>query len=596
MKKFLFPALLGLFITGACTKSTTTPQGKADREAFQEILADYHEERLRFYPMDATYAGDDRYNDTLVIDISGTYRDALAAFYTQYLDKLASIKRAALDENDQVSFDVLQWECDINLEGLQFPTHLMPIDQFWSLHLTIGQWASGVSAQPFKTTKDYDNWLDRLDDFMVWCDTAIVNMKRGMEPGYVLPKSLALKVISQFDALDHGPAEEHLYYGPIKVLPAEIPAADKLRLTSEYAMMIEDKIIPKFLALRNFFQHEYLPACRESAGIWDIPNGEEYYRYQVKRFTTTNMTPGEIFELGKSEVTRLLAEMEKVKLEVGFEGDIKSFFEHVRTSSSLMPYQDPSEVIDHFNEIHERLKPQLSQWFDLVPKTAFEVRRTEAFREASASAEYQPGSQDGSRAGIFYVPIPDVTSYNNYADESLFLHEAIPGHHYQISLQQENTNLPEFRRFLWYSAYGEGWALYSESLGKELGLYKDPYQYFGMLGAEMHRAIRLVVDAGIHAKKWTREEAIQYSMDNEAESEANVIAEIERYMAMPGQALSYKVGQLKIRQLRKKASEQLQDRFDVKAFHNNVLAPGCVPLKLLEDKIDAWIDEQRTGS
>ena len=308
------------------------------------------------------------------------------------------------------------------------------------------------------------------------------------------------------------------------------------------------------------------------------------------------MTPGEIFELGKSEVTRLLAEMEKVKLEVGFEGDIQSFFEHVRTSSSLMPYQDPSEVIDHFNEIHERMKPQLSQWFDLVPKTAFEVRRTEAFREASASAEYQPGSQDGSRAGIFYVPIPDVKSYNNYADESLFLHEAIPGHHYQISLQQENTNLPEFRRFLWYSAYGEGWALYSESLGKELGLYKDPYQYFGMLGAEMHRAIRLVVDAGIHAKKWTREEAIQYSLDNEAESEASVIAEIERYMAMPGQALSYKVGQLKIRQLRKKASEQLQDRFDVKAFHNNVLAPGCVPLKLLEDKIDAWIDEQRTGS
>ena len=593
MRKLLFPTLLGLFIINACTKSTTTPQGEADREAFREILADYYEERLRFYPMDATYAGDDRYNDTLTINISETYRNALAAFYNKYLDKLASIKRAALNENDQVSFDVLQWECNINLEELQFSTHLTPIDQFWSLHLTMGQWASGVSAQPFKTTKDYDNWLRRLDDFMAWCDTAIVNMKKGIELGYVLPKSLALKVIPQFEALSRGPVEDHLYYGPIKVIPKEIPGPDKVRLTSEYKTMIEDRVIPKFSVLRDFFQQEYLPSCRESAGAWDLPQGEEYYRYQVKRFTTTNMTPDEVFELGQHEVARIRAEMEAVKQEVGFEGDLKSFFDHVRANSNLMPYKDPSEVIDHFNEIHARMKPQLSKLFDLVPKTAFEVRRTEAFREASASAEYQPGSKDGSRGGIFYVPIPDVENYNNYSDESLFLHEAIPGHHYQISLQQENENLPEFRKSLWYSAYGEGWALYTESLGKELGLYTDPYQYFGMLGAEMHRAIRLVVDVGIHARKWTREEATQYSLDNEAESEASVIAEIERYMAMPGQALSYKVGQLKIRQLREKASGQLQQRFDIKAFHNNVLAPGCVPLKLLEDKIDAWIDEQR---
>jgi uncharacterized protein (DUF885 family) len=283
--------------------------------------------------------------------------------------------------------------------------------------------------------------------------------------------------------------------------------------------------------------------------------------------------------------------MEKVKSQVGFEGDLKSFFDYVRNNKELMPFTDPQQVIDNFNAIHEKMKPQLSQLFDLTPKTAFVVKRTEEFREASASAEYSSGSLDGTRPGVFYVPIPDVSAYNTYSDEDLFLHEAIPGHHYQISLQQENTKLHSFRKTLWYSAYGEGWALYAESLGAELGLYDDPYQYFGMLGAEMHRAIRLVVDAGMHTKGWTREEAIQYSLENEAESEASIISEIERYMAGPGQALSYKIGQLKIRQLRAKAEKELGDKFDIKVFHNKVLESGCIPLKLLENKIDQWIAE-----
>ncbi|NNC70446.1 MAG: DUF885 domain-containing protein, partial [Flavobacteriaceae bacterium] len=262
----------------------------------------------------------------------------------------------------------------------------------------------------------------------------------------------------------------------------------------------------------------------------------------------------------------------------------------------LMPFTDPQQVIDNFNAIHERMKPQIEKLFDLKPKAAFEVRRTEAFREKSASAEYNPGSLDGTRPGIFYVPIPDVTKYNMYSDESLFLHEAIPGHHYQISLQQENTDLPSFRKTLWYSAYGEGWALYSESLGNELGLYTDPYQYFGMLSAEMHRAIRLVVDTGLHAKGWLREQAIQYSLDNEAESEASITSEIERYMANPGQALSYKIGQLKIKELRTLAEQELGETFDIRAFHNIVLETGCVPLQLLENKIKKWIADQKASS
>jgi uncharacterized protein (DUF885 family) len=281
-----------------------------------------------------------------------------------------------------------------------------------------------------------------------------------------------------------------------------------------------------------------LPAGRASSGISAIPNGREYYEFQIQAFTTTGLSADEVFQLGQREVERILAEMEKVKKTVGFQGDLKSFFDHVRSKKELMPFKEPQQVIDNFNAIHRKMQPALKRLFNLVPKPAFEVRRTEAFREKSASAEYNQGSLDGSRPGIFYVPIPDIAEYNLYSDEDLFLHEAIPGHHYQISLQQENSKLPEFRRTLWYSAYGEGWALYCESLGKELGLYDDPYQYFGMLSAEMHRAIRLVVDVGLHAKGWTREQAIKYSLEHEAESESSIVAEIERYMAWPGQALS----------------------------------------------------------
>jgi uncharacterized protein (DUF885 family) len=288
------------------------------------------------------------------------------------------------------------------------------------------------------------------------------------------------------------------------------------------------------------------------------------------------------------EVARISSEMEKVKEQIGFKGDLKSFFNYVRENKELMPYKTPEEIIANFNAIHEKMKPQLEKLFDMTPKTQFEVRRTEAFRENSASAEYNQGSLDGTRPGIFYVPIPDAPTYNIYSDESLFLHEAIPGHHYQISLTQESTVLPDFRKTLWYSGYGEGWALYSESLGKELGLYTDPYQYFGMLGAEMHRAVRLVVDTGLHSKGWTREQAIQYSMENEAESEAGITSEIERYMANPGQALSYKIGQLKIIELRERAKKELGDEFDIRQYHNQVQETGCVPLELLENKIDSW--------
>ncbi len=571
------------------------PQDKSEElKPIADVFENYYQDRLKLFPMEATYAGDERYNDILPNNLTADFENQVRDMFTSYKEELTKYDKSSLTEEEQMSYDVLMWECNMGLSELAFDTELLPVDQFWSLHLSIGQFASGSSVQPFKTAEDYDAWLNRVNSFMAWCDTAMVNMKKGMEQGIVLPKSLSEKVIPQFADFAKEPVEENLFYTPVKNFPEDMNPDSQSRLEKSYRRMVEEQVIPKFTEFTNFMKEEYLPAGRETSGIAGIPNGEEYYNNRIKYYTTTAMSADEIFELGKSEVARLSSEMEKVKAQVGYKGDLKSFFNYVRNKKELMPFDDPQQVIDNFNAIHEKMKPQLSLLFDLTPKTPFVVKRTEAFREKSASAEYNPGSLDGTRPGVFYVPIPDVDSYNFYSDEDLFLHEAIPGHHYQISLQQENTNLPSFRKALWYSAYGEGWALYAESLGSELGLYDDPYQYFGMLGAEMHRAIRLVVDAGMHSKGWTREEAIQYSLENEAESEASITSEIERYMAGPAQALSYKIGQLKIRQLRAKAEEALGVQFDIKVFHNKVLESGCIPLQLLEDKIDKWIEESQS--
>jgi uncharacterized protein (DUF885 family) len=568
------------------------PAADTSRQA-SELFSRYYEERLKLYPLEATLAGDHRYDDLLPNNLTESYRAAVAAFYRRHLIALNQLSRSQLSPEELLSQEVLQWECEINLKQLRFPTHLLPLNQFESLHLQIGQWAGGTAAQPFKTVRDYDNWLKRLDGFVQWCATAVTNLEEGAKRGVVLPKALIRKVIPQMADLAKGSVEEHLFSAPVRLMPAAFSPADKTRLTQAYATMVRDRITPAFQRLHHYLTNDYLAAGRESSGIYAIPQGREFYQLQIRAQTTTDLTANEIFELGQREVQRLLREMEQVKQRVGFTGDLRAFFDHVRSKPELMPFREPRQVLENFQAIHRKMQPALERLFRSAPKTGFEIRRTEAFREATASAEYIQGSLDGTRPGIFYVPIPNVTEYNLYADEDLFLHEAIPGHHYQISLQQENEKLPQFRRTLWYGAYGEGWALYCESLGSELGLYTDPYQYFGMLSAEMHRAIRLVVDTGLHAKGWSREQAIQFSLEHEAEPESSIIAEVERYMAWPGQALSYKIGQLKIRELRAKAERALGSRFDLREFHDRILESGCVPLRLLEQKIERWIRQQR---
>ncbi|MDC0872098.1 DUF885 domain-containing protein [Flavobacteriaceae bacterium] len=597
------PALLLLILVFASCIQEDSKTSAA--HSIATIFEEYYQFKDRINPIEATKGGNFQYNDYIANYISDTYQRDLISEYTTFLERLAQIDSTQLSEADLLSMKVMQWDCEVKLEGLQNPLvittspiynlpsfELTPLIQVQSLHLYVAQLGAGGSVHPFKTIKDYEDWLKRLDDYIAFLDTSIANMKEGMSKNIVLPKVLTEKTIVQLEEFITRPVDSHLFYRPIQQMPEAIAQSDRDRLSELYKNLIESRLRPKYIELKQFLVEEYLPVCRTTSGIVALPNGEETYNYLIKLHTTTNLTADEIHTLGKREVARILEEMEEAKNQIGFKGDIKAFFEFIRNSPEQMPFLEPQGVIDNFNQIKERINDKLDKVFELKPKADFVVRRTEAFREASASAEYVPGTKDASRPGIFYVPIPNVSKYNKFADEALFLHEAIPGHHYQLSLQQENNTLPEFLHPESLGVFVEGWALYAESLGKELGLYDDPIQYFGMLSMEMHRAIRLVVDTGMHSKGWTREQAIQYSLDHEAESEASIISEIERYMATPGQALSYKMGQITIRALRTQAEDRLGAQFDVRAFHSQVLNSGSLPLVLLERKIENWITSQ----
>lgn len=599
MKSLLILFIASLFFISCNNKSTTQ---QATVKPIDSLFREYTVFKKRINPLEATKAGFNQYNHQVANYVSAPYINDLKDSYTQYLKEIDLYDSAQLTPSQWMSLRVMKWDCNIKLEGLNndiatiaspmydMPTfELFPLLQIQSLHLYFATLASGTGLQPFKTVQDYDTWLRRVDAYLPFLDTCIVKMNQGIAKKIVMPTVLIKKMIPQLDAFVNTPLQQHLFFAPIAIMPADFPPAEKERLTKAYTGMVNDKIIPKYKMLQDYLINTYLLAGRETAGISALPNGRKTFDYLIRYHTTTNLTAEEIHELGKKEVARIRGEMEKVKAELNFKGDLNAFFQHVRTNKQLMPFTKPEEVIARFNTIREKVEKNVTNIFEIKPKGGFVVQRTEAFREASASAEFLPGSIDGSRPGVFYVPIPNAKTYNQYADEALFLHEAIPGHYYQLSLQQENNELPEFLHPESMSVFVEGWALYAESLGKELGLFEDPYQYFGMLSMEMHRALRLVLETGIHTMGWTREQAIEYSLANEAESENEIIVEVERYMATPGAALCYKIGQIKIRELRSRAEAALGDKFNVKEFHTQVLNSGSLPLVLLEEKIDRWI-------
>jgi uncharacterized protein (DUF885 family) len=579
----------------ACNQpKTNNSSAKTDNKELAKVLDDYFEESLKLFPINATYIGDNRYNDQLPNDGSEEFLAKSKAFYEKYLAQVKHFNREDLSEADQLSYDIFTYETQLTLDGFKQHFEYIPFNQFYALPLTIGQFGSGSSAQPFKTVKDYNDWLKRVSAFAIWADTAISNFNKGIKAGVVLPKALVIKAIPQFDDLVVTDPTKSLFYGPITNLPRDFSDADKKQLTEAYKQAINNTISPTYKKLADYLKTQYLQHARTTSGFSALPDGAAKYAYLVKQQTTTDKTPEEIYQTGLKEVSRIRGIMDSIKTSVGFKGNLQAFFEYMRSNSRFTPYKTPQEVLAAFESIHKRMEPNLKKMFNHVPKTPFEIKQTEAFRAASASAEYNQGSADGTRPGIFYIPILDATKFNTTSGmESLFLHEAIPGHHYQISLTQENTSLPKFRRFNGGdNAYVEGWALYCESLGKELGLYTDPYQYMGALGDEMHRAIRLVVDVAIHTKGMTREQAIKYMMDNEAMNTQGATAEIERYMAIPGQALSYKIGALKIRELRNKYEKQLGAKFNLAEFHNQVLKDGAMPLAVFETKMDTWAAKQ----
>lgn len=567
----------------------------AKAQRLEALYDEYWEETLRLNPIQATFQGDPRYNDQLPNFLTEQSRRENREFVERWLKRVEGIGPDGLEGQARLSYDIFVKNAKDALEGERFPGHLMPINQFGNIAGFAAQLGSGSSAQPFKTVQDYENWRKRAAKLPEIFDQAIVNMREGMRTGVVQPKVLMQKVLPQFDALISDQADKTLFWGPIQNLPAEFSAEDKARFTAEYKTMIEKEIMPAYERLRDFIANEYLPACRDSAGMGGLPDGEAWYTYNAYTSTSVRLTPAQIHKIGTDEVARIHDEMRKVMQQVGFKGSLQDFFQYVNTDKKF-EFTSEDALLAHYRGIEKQLEPGLNRMFNLKPKAGFEIRPIEAFRAASsAGGEYRPPSEDGSRPGVFYVNTHDLPSRKTWDSEDLFLHEAKPGHHFQLALQQELKGLPKFRRFGGETAYIEGWGLYSETIGKELGVLNDPYMYFGMLQNELWRAIRLVVDTGFHSKGWTREQVIEYMKTNSAVSDTDAVAEAERYMAIPGQALAYKIGQLKITELRTRAEKALGPKFDVKGFHDEVLKDGSVPLDVLEMKIDRWIAARKKG-
>ncbi len=589
----LLAAILVLASCGDGQEQAMTDRGDDEASAALAALLDEHFERnLELNPLSATSIGDDRYNDRLAISIGTEHRWAVRELNQEILRRLAEIDRDHLSDQDQLSYDMFKLLREQSLERQQFPSHLQPFSQYYMYTSNFARLGNGSGLHPFKTVKDYDDFLSRVDDFVTYVDQAMENMKEGVVQGIVQPRVLMLKALPQLDSLITEDPGDSGFFTPIRNMPQGFSEEDRTRLTIAYKDAIANKIMPAFARLKNFIGDDYLGAARETFGLLDLPNGEAWYAFLVRVRTTTDLIPDEIHQIGLDEVARIHGEMRGVMEEVGFEGDLEEFFDFLNTDEQFF-FDEPEQLIQGYRDMSDRIAGLAPGLFDLFPKASFEVRRVEKFREqSSAGGSYQAGTPDGSRAGIFYANAYDIKARPKWAMESLFLHEAIPGHHFQISLQQENDALPQFRRFARFTAYNEGWGLYAESLGTELGVYTDPYQHFGGLNAELWRAIRLVVDTGIHAKGWSRQQVLDYMYANSAVAESRAVAETERFMARPGQALAYKIGQLKIREIRDHAEERLGERFDVRAFHTEVLKDGPMPLSMLEEKLDRWVRAQ----
>ncbi len=554
------------------------------------LFAEYFEKQLELNPLMASSIGDDRYNDRFEVSISPEWRQRSLAVTRDFLERARAIDASKLDGQELLSYQVFVYNLERHIGAAKYPAHLLPINQFYSTPDYFAQLGSGSSLHPFRTIKDYEDFLKRVDGFLAWVEQAIVNMNEGIEKNYRQPKILVERIVPQLEEHIVEHVTDSLFWKPIDQLPEDFDAADRERLQAEYRHTISERIVPAYAKLRDYMRDTYLPASRDTHGMWDLPDGDDWYAFRVDGTTTTELTPAQIHQVGLDEVKRIHEEMHSVMRDTGFEGTLDEFFEFMNTDPRFIA-ETQDELLQSYRDMKSRIEPHLSKLFDVRPSTGYEVRAVEPFRQKTASgASYIRGTPDGSRRGVFYVNAHNLAAHPKWKIESLSLHEAEPGHHFQIAIQQERDELPDFRRFGDYMAFMEGWALYAENLGEDLGVYTDPYQHFGKLNAELWRAIRLVVDTGLHYKRWSREDMLAYMHANSTVQEARAVAEAERYMAIPSQALAYTIGQLELMKLRGEAERRLGDKFDIREFHNQVLLNGALPLKLLESNIDRWIE------
>ncbi len=567
-------------------------------DQLRKVFADSDEASLKRNPVIAIFRGDLRYADRLGDFYSDASAKAEKMASQADLANLRRIKRASLNAVDQLAYDVFAYQTQLTLKSYApeiVPlTIVRPIDHFNGIHTFYPSFASGQGAAPFKSTLDYENNLKRHKNYAKMIDDAIVQFRKGLKTGVVQPRLTVEIMITQLDGIIAEGVEKSTFYGPISKFPESMSAGDKARFAAEYATVIRDVITPAHARLRDFLKNDYLPKSRAGVGLVHMKGGEKLYNFLIESNTTLPMKAGEVHALGLSEVARITAEMDSIRQKVGFKGTLAEFFAHLRTDPKFKP-KTKQELVDGYYAIGKKVDAQIGKFFSTLPKTPLEIRYYEPYREKnSAGASYESGVYDAAkptnnRPGVFYFNTYDLPSRTTPGMETLYLHEAAPGHHFQISLAQENDALPAFMRYGGNTAFVEGWALYAESLWDEMGMESDPYSRFGGLDDEMLRAMRLVVDSGLHAKGWTRERAIEYMLANSSMGKTDAVAEVERYIAYPGQALAYKVGQLTILRLRAKAEKALGGKFDLKAFHAEILMTGALPMTILERKIDAWI-------
>ncbi len=584
--------LLSVVIFALCFTSALAQNVSNNSEATKQLYKLFDEEwerGLRESPVFASMQGDKRFNDKWS-DFS------LAEFERQHqedravLEKLKKIDRSQLSVSDRLNYDLFKKGYENSVERYKYKEFLTPITQRGGIQ-SIQDTANRI---PMQTVKDYEDWLARLNSFPTLMDQIIALMQEGKKQNIMWAKKVLERVPGQIEAHIVDSPEKSPFYKTFEKFPNDFSDADKKRLQEAAQKTISTKIVPSYKKLRDFFVNEYLPASYEKAGVWQHPDGEEYYSFLARSYTTTDMTPKEIHEKGLAEVKRIRAEMEKIREQVGFKGDLQAFFEHLRTDPKFF-YKTPEELLNAYRAISKRIDPEVPKVIKTMPRMPYGVIPIpDQLAPDTTTAYYSRPAADGSRPGYYYVNLYKPETRPKWEMMALSIHEAVPGHHLQIALQQELGEVPNFRKYGGYTAFTEGWGLYSESLGEDMGLYEDPYDKFGQLTYEMWRAVRLVVDTGMHYFKWDRQKAIDFFADNAAKTEQDIVNEIDRYISMPGQALAYKIGELKMKELRAKASKELGDKFDLREFHDVVLLSGAVPLDILERNVNEWIAKQRT--